>query len=310
MNKLNIIVTVDNENKISKIDGLELIFDTIHTKQIEKILGKAIETDIIGVSKGNNYIEDFNLIKDIKDYLFANQVENVDIKLVNEPKNFYRRLDDTSGIDKYEMTALFTHNAPFDFGIVWDNVDYSQDRAIYVFKSNSLELENQLLKLSDAIAKTAQFRSTLISSAEDEMHQLFRANLGYVGTIRKDKGDLHSFDKFQSKLDRLFTLPTPILPSKEEQKALGNWDPETPHSVRVKSTSSGHSPKTQPRQMKEDEIGRVDIPFFEKNETIVKNVPLIEKNEPIDKSVQDQRKIRIYNLLKSLNEIADKIYTV
>lgn len=296
LNKLDITVTVDYENKITKIDGIDLIFNTIHTKQIEKVLGMPVETESNVITKSNNYVEDYNLIKNIKDYLYYCQVDNVEVMLVNEPKNFYRRLDDASGIDKYEVTALFTHKAPNDFGIVWDNVDYSQDRAIYVFKSNSNQLENQLSKLADAISNTAQFRSTLISSADDEMHELFRANLGYVGSIRKNKGELNSFDKFQSKLNRLFTLPTPVIPSVEEQEALEPWDPETPHSVRVRAVSNS-SYKSKPRQMTDYEIGKVDIPFF-------------EKTVQIDERVQYERKIRIYNMLKSFNEVAEKIYTI
>jgi len=296
LNKLNISVTVENKNKIKNIDGIDLIFNTIHTKQIEKVLGMPVENESNGITKSNNYVEDYNLIKNIKDYLYACQVDNVEVMLVNEPKNFYRRLDDKSGIDKYEVTALFTHKSPYDFGIVWDNVDYSQDRAIYVFKSNSIELENQLLKLSEAITKTSQFRSTLISSADDKMHELFRANLGYVGSIRKNKGEINSFDKFQSKLNHLFGMPTPVIPSTDEQEALETWDPETPHSVRVKAISSS-TYKAKPRQMKDYEIGTVDIPFF-------------EKTVQIDDRVQYEKKITIYNLLRSFNAAMDEIYTI
>lgn len=294
LNKQEIKVTVDNNNIITKIVGLDLIFNTIHTYQIEKVLGMPIETESNAFTKNNNYVEDWELNKKIKDFLYAGQVAHMEVKLVKEPKNFYRRLDDDSGIDKFELTALFTHKVPQDFGIVWENVDYSQDRAIYVFKAKYIELESQLMKISESISKTAQFRSTLISSEKDEMHELFRDDLGYVGCIRKNKGELYSFDKFLLKLERLFWQQTPVLPTIEEKLKFENWNPETPHSVKVKSLSSS-SKQTKPRQMQDYEIGKVDIPFFEKSDLKVEKIPY-------------EKKIRIYNMLKSFNEELQKTY--
>ena len=305
LNKLEIKVTVDLNNNITQVEGLDLIFNTIHTKQIEKVLGVVVESDRNKLVKSNNYIEDWELIKKIKEFLYAGQINDVEVKLVNEPKNFFRRMDSESGIDKYELTALFTHKAPQDYGIVWDNIDYSQDRAIYVFKSKYIDLESQLQKIADAISKTAQFRSTLISSANDNMHELFRANLGYVGCIRKNKGEQFSYEKFESKLYKLFWSLTPNLPSMDEQLELVDWDPETPHTVKVKAGAryeqrSQSKQRSQPRQMQASEIGTVDISFFEQGE-IKKEKTLVEK-------VEVERKMKIYNLLKSFNDVAQKIY--
>ncbi len=300
LNKLEIKVTVDFNNNITQVEGLDLIFNTIHTKQIEKVLGVVVESESSRVFKGNDYVEDWELIKKIKDYLYAGQTDGVEVKLVNEPKNFYRRLDTDSGIDKYELTALFTHKAPQDYGIVWDNVDYSQDRAIYVFKSKDTDLNSQLQKIADAISRTAQFRSTLISSENDEMHELFKANLGYVGCIRKNKGELYSFEKFQLKLEKLFWIPTPILPTLEEQIELESWDPETPHAAKV-SFGIKHEQRFQPRQMQASEIGKVDIPFFDQADIRIE-IKQVEK-------VELERKLRIYNMLKTFNEMAQN-YTV
>lgn len=301
LNKIEVKVTVDMNNNITRVEGLDLIFNTIHTKQIEKALGVVVEPRNRPANDDMGYVEDWKLIKKIKDFLSDRQFAGIEVKLVHEPKNFFRRLDEKSGIDKYELTALFTLEAPCDFAIVWDNVDYSQDRAIYVFKTKYMDLESQLHKIADAIASTAQFRSTLISLENDEMYALFKANLGYVGNIRKNKGELYSFEKFQQKLEKLFCMPTPVLPTPDEQLKLDDWNPETPHTGRVRA-GGGHKQHAGPRQMHASEIGKVDISFYEKAHLKT------EKKEVGECGFE--RKEKIYNMLRSFNEVAVKIYNI
>ncbi len=162
LNKIPLKIAVES-NKIIEVIGLDDLFSLIHTDEIKKALGTVIEGYERNIET-YTYTEDWQLRKQVIDYLNANQDKNIETTIVNEPKNIYRRLDEKSGIDDFEKTELFTIKVENEYAIVWENIDMSEDRATYIFKCHKENHSVQIQKIANAIASLAQFRSTLSSA--------------------------------------------------------------------------------------------------------------------------------------------------
>ncbi|MCS6794834.1 MAG: hypothetical protein RMJ97_06245 [Raineya sp.] len=252
----NIVIKVI-ENKIEEISGLDTIFSKIHTANIQKALNKKVLTEnSLGERQENTaYAEDWNLRKQIVEYLNQNQYPNKEIIYVNEPKNFYRHLDENSGVDTFEKTALFTIKVPEGYGIIWENIDLSEDKATYVFKSTEFDYENQINKIKEAISSYAQLRSVLISRSEKDELLIFKRNLGYLASIRKRRGKPQSFSNWLQKLEKILLKEIPPIPSAEEMEKLKDWHFENNFSIITKRERKQKAKDT----IKESELSKVDI---------------------------------------------------
>jgi hypothetical protein len=287
LNKYEITVKVGNNNTIDEINGFDKIIQLIHTNEIEKALGVVVNPKGKSKPTNNPYVEDWELVNEIKMYLFVNQFSEIDVRLVLEPVNHFRRLDESSGIDNTEQTALFTlATKSEDYVIIWDNIDFSDNRAIYVFKSTNDNINTQLNKITSSITTMAQLRSTLIRTNIDDMDRIFKANLGYVGKIHKKRGDNLAFEIWLDNLKNLMNTSTPTIPTIEEIELLEKWSPDTPHhgSVVIK-----------PQKILNKEIITVGYDFQEYGSSPTIN----QKNEEdIDIEVKKQ----LYNSLKFFND--------
>ena len=282
--KLPIEIEVLKENnKILTIKGLNEIFTLIHTGEIEKTLGISSEAnDNSSYNRNKSYVEDWQLRKKILDFLNNNQTDLLEPKTVYEPKNFFRKLDMESGTDAKELTRLYSIDTTDGYGIIWENIDLTEDRATYIFKSDKQSHHSQLEKIAKNIVSVSQLRSTLISSEEQDQLQLFKNNLGYIASIRKQRGKNESFENWRGKLENYLSKPIPVIPSDELLESLKQWFPKK-------------SSRTSSIKIKRSNIPK---PINEKETTIIDSIP--ELNPPISNQKKEDSKRNREQLFKAL----------
>lgn len=297
LNKILLKIVVEENSKenviIKKVEGFDILFTQIHTGEIEKALGTVVEGNV-STRQNNSYVEDWQLRKQVIDYLNASQYKKFEITIVNEPKNLFRRLDQKSGIDLFEKTALFTIKIENknEYAIIWENLDFSDDRATYIFKCHEVNHNKQIQKIADAISSLAQFRSTLSSTKDDRELHIFKNNFGYITSIRKQRGKNKPFSNWLKKLENALTQKVPELPSIEELEELMNWTPNIPHTARInKSSKVNYKPTAI---IKENELATTEIFTLEQQNN--KGEKLKETN-----SSQKENKILLLNTLKTFN---------
>jgi hypothetical protein len=181
--------------------------------------------------------------------------------------------------------GLYTLDLPDDMAIICENIDFTLDRATYVFKTSKANYHSQIERIRNAIAMYAQFRSTLIhKSTVDENHEIFKNSFGFVKSIRKNRGRKEAFSNWKRNLLRALNMPTPILPSNEEIENLIDWSLEIYHA----------SPQPKRVKSKVNKILDKDI--------VIRILPEIAPEYP-DSHVQHiQKMTRIHSGLKRLNE--------
>lgn len=287
-------------NVIKNTQGLNELFMQIHTGEILKALGKVVEPSEYHDKHNKAYVEDWALRKSVIDYLNENQAKNIKTTIVNEPKNHYRRLDDSSGIDMFEKTELFTIETSDGYGIIWENIDLSEDRATYIFKSSQENHKIQIQKITNAIVSFAQFRSTLSSARDDDYLTIFKNNFGFVSSIRKKRGKNKPFSNWLLKLENALKQPIIELPTFEDLEKLKKWSPEIPHVARLNKTQLYNYKKSA--IIKGSELETTD--FFEK-ETDTKQTINQETSEDCDKADikrNVEKRKSLLNSLKSFNQ--------
>lgn len=293
LNKIPLKIVVEG-NKIIEVTGLEYLFTQIHTGEIDKALGTVIEGNERN-SQNYTYTEDWQLRKQVIDYLNVNQEKNIEITIVNEPKNMYRRLDENSGIDDFEKTELFTIQIKNkdEFAIVWENVDLSEDRATYIFKCLKENHIEQIRKIADAITSLAQFRSTLSSAKDENELYIFKNNFGFITSIRKQRGKNKPFSNWLEKLENALTQQIPNLPTTDELEKLKNWTPNIPHTARInKSSQINFKPSAV---IREKDLARTDI--FTSQEQNNNDEKMNEAT-----NIHNENKISLLNALKKFNQ--------
>jgi hypothetical protein len=319
-NKYKIFITVSNENKIIAVEGLFKIFSEFHTGAIEKALGKISTYNNSQEIEKRSYTEDWKLRKKIIRFLDENQLINLEPKTVFEPKNFFRRLDKFSGIDSLELTRLYTIKTNDGFGIVWENIDLTEDRATYVFKSFAHSLHLQIDKIANGIVTLAQFRSALLSNDESSEMAIFKSNLGLIGSIRKQRGKNESFENWTNKLDFLLSKPIPNLPNKLELNRIKVWSPNIQHISMFNggktnlSDQKGKSLEIEnnPKKIKDEENQTIDFNFdFDDNQNTYQSKSLFNKLT-ILKALQSlnliyEENVNNYNISKENNLINENI---
>ena len=215
----------ESNNKLSiiKVEGFDYLFTLIDEKHIDTALGvPSGEKKPLPYPQKPSYAEDWQLKLQIIEYL---ENKNDKFLLALEPKSFRERLDENAEIDQYEKTGLYTFNLDDSVAIIWENIDYSEDRATYVFKSTFEDLERQLQKIKSAIETNAQFRSTLrkkLTGKDKEDLETFKNYYGYVTPILKQRGKNKPFYNWESKILKAFGKHVPVLPTDEEWERIKN----------------------------------------------------------------------------------------
>lgn len=314
LNQCEIIVKVLSNNNIAEIKGLEFIYVSIHTSRIEGTLNTVVTPKRLNVLDTVAYVEDWPLKKTLIQYLYDNQDEEFDVKYVTEPKNFFRVLDDTFYINKSQQTGLFLHKAPNDYAIIWENIDLSEGRATYVFKSTYENVNSQIEKLIKDITTISRLRSTLSTLIIDKNYELisvFKNNLGFVGSIKKKRGNNLSFEKWLTNLLLLIERETPELPTEEELEMIDNWLPYTSHrSITIKNKVNDRNRdknRDNDRSISKEFIKKVDI---SKLKTVDIKMKDDDSKSDFDKSItlnDFDRKSKINIILESFNNSIQKI---
>ncbi len=250
-NKIPFTIEVSGNNEIINDNPIEQLFTLIHTGEIETALGEIGQSPSLANESKNTYIEDEKLKAAVIEFLSDNQSDNFEPRIVHEPKAFFRRLDEYSGIDAYEKTCVYTLETYDGLGLVWENIDYSEDRATYIFKTNLLDYQFRVDVLTHAIMHFAQLRSTFLKTVASPELDIFKRKYGFVGTIRKARGKNKPFVKWKEKLEELLSKPIPQLPGDSEMDNIENRIPKVAH----------HTPRLRLKQpiLVDDSVRQSDI---------------------------------------------------
>jgi len=284
-NNFEFIIKVE-EKTIKAIEGLEGFFTLIQTGEIEKALGKIVESKPSKDNRNKSYVEDWKLRKEVINYLNGQQLSLYPSKIINEPKSRYRRIDKHTEIETYEKTHLYTIQTADGYGIVWENIDMTEDRATFIFKATNETYSIQIEKIAHSIVSYGQFRSTLISAKEEKKLEIFKDNHGYIAKIHKQRGKNLPFENWKRKLNDALTQPIPKLPDFEQIESLKYWQADMPFSPKINK--------------KVKKINTKDIKTVDPDPTQPSNDP---KTERVSPKVRIEKKIEILNKLKEINQL-------
>lgn len=293
---MSIEILVKNETKIIDVKGLYDVLMEIHTAEILddlKTPDSTSEDSLADNDSNKPYAEDWELRKKIHSYLSEKQDKNKDPIVLNEPKYIQRERDENQRNTIVENVALFSIKTNNGYGIIWENIDLNYDRATFVFRSEESNYSDQISKILNAITSTPYLRSRLNCRSEEEESRIFKNNLGYVGSCRKQRGKQFSFENWLEKLNNLLNQPVPEIPSKTELERLVDWVNEKSFPKRItRITTKKYIPKT----INEENIPVLDLPFAEDIETSVGTLTVQEEAEP------RTRRDEIYISLKQFND--------
>jgi hypothetical protein len=284
-NSFEFIIKVEG-NDIKTVQGLEDFFTEIQTGEIEKALGKIIEPKPSKDNRNKSYVEDWKLRKEVIKYLNEQQIDKYSPKIINEPKSRYRRIDKDTEIETFEKTHLYTIPTTDGYGIVWENIDMTEDRATFIFKSTRETYLLQIEKIAHSIVSYGQFRSTLISAREEEKLEIFKNNHGYIAKIHKQRGKNLPFGNWKEKLEEALLQSIPNLPDFQQIDSLKYWQADMPFSPKINK-----------------KIGKISVEDIKTVDFDFENPTYEEKEENSAPKIRINKKIEILNKLREINQL-------
>jgi hypothetical protein len=233
LNKLTIRIKFSEiNNQIITIDGLAEIINEIRNREIEESLGISIKPKRINSNNEIYYPDDFELRKQIRDYLESKQSPEEKSIPIQEIKNKrFKKLDVNSIGETAELSTLYTINLGDERLIVWQNQETIESRATYLFKCKSSDYKIIIERLEHKIKTTAQIKSFLISRKDKIEFQLFKRYLGYIGNIKKQRGKADEFTEWKKKIEKYSIVPSPEMLNDDEVKAVKIIKESVPHST-------------------------------------------------------------------------------
>ena len=286
LNKMPIEIKLRADNHIEYIKGLEEIHQKVHADEIGKYLGDITIKDGTGEEENKAYVEDWEMRKQVIKYLNDNQIIGTDTLPVFESRA--RKKGSPDEVKEEELTKLFSLEARGGIVIVWENIDLTEDRATYVFKSTLLNHDKQLKKLKDSISTLGHLRTALSTRQKIPLIEAFRNNLGLLGAIKKSRGSKMSFDEWKIKLKDLMKRPVPLQPSQQEKILLQDWDPKIGITVSINRDA---------KIIDDSEIDIIDIDLGGNNAS---DSP--PKKKKTTKKKKANKKKAIYDILKQFND--------
>ncbi|MDP2187279.1 MAG: cold shock domain-containing protein [Sphingobacteriaceae bacterium] len=214
--KLTIQITPAPDSKVSKLEGLDALLDTIIRNQIAASLSK-FGKESKYKTQTFAYAENLELRKAAITFLNEKQIEGCEIIKLHEPKNFYRKLDAESGVDSYQLSGLFTLPIETEYLLIWENLDLDNDKATFVFKCSVYHHQELVARISKAVTSYPQLRSTLISKKDDAHLNAWRDYLGYIGSVRKPR---FSNGSLRDWIDKIFAI------AKNKEVSWSDTEPE------------------------------------------------------------------------------------
>ena len=173
----DIIVTVNSDNSIETIEGLE-----------------SIETQIIFAEiRKNGSIESRQKISNEEVIRMIHNVgeRNKCIKFLNEQNSPFNVVDiqelvtEVYGGLKRDISFLYC--LPDNNGyvyLIWESVEFEKSKATHIFKCKSFEVENYIDIIKKFLESTIHSRSKLNSSEKDDVDQ--KKELNYFGRVMHD----------------------------------------------------------------------------------------------------------------------------
>lgn len=286
-NKFEFTIKVQGKD-IIETKGFEDFFTQIQTGEIEKALGRIVEPKTSKDNRNKSYVEDWKLRKEVINYLNNEQIEKYSPKIINEPKSRYRRIDKETEIDTFEKTHLYTIMTADGYGIIWENIDMTEDRATFIFKATKETYELQIEKIAHSIVSYGQFRSTLVSARDEDKLRIFKNNHGYIAKILKQRGRNQSFANWEAKLEDALFQSIPNLPDFQEIESLRYWQADMPFSPKIN--------RPPVIKIKDDDIKTVNFDF-------ANPINPVEKGEKPAPPIIKNRKLEILNKLREINQL-------
>lgn len=241
--------------------GLDDILMMIRTEEIGKSLEMEKESNQDNQDQGS-YVEDWKLRKSIIDLLNQKQIFGLDPISVYENNTIRGEYSNSNNVTDLEHTQLFSVETADGISIVWEDIDLSDDKATYIFKATKERQSVLLEKLVSAIASNATIRSTLSHNLNSEILAIYRKDLGYVGSIRKQRGDPNAFFNWEQKLEEAMKLPIPIELTGSEVDKLKQW-----------TLGSTFTLKKMQRSIRQDKIMVSQIEYPDEKEKKQQNNP-------------------------------------
>jgi hypothetical protein len=181
----DIIVTVNSDNSIETIEGLE-----------------SIETQIIFAEiRKNGSIESRQKISSEEVIRMIHNVgeRNKCIKFLNEQNSPYNVVDiqelvtEVYGGLKRDISFLYClpDNNEYVY-LIWESVEFEKSKATHIFKCRTFEVENYIDIIKKFLESTIHSRTKLNSSEKDDVDQ--KKELNYFGRVMHDSKEYHVWE--------------------------------------------------------------------------------------------------------------------
>ena len=173
----DIIVTVNNDNSIDSIEGLESIETQIIFAEIRKN----------GSNESRQKVTNEEVIRMIHNVAERNKC----IRFLNEQNSPYNVVDiqelvteDYGGLRR-DISFLYCLPDNMDnIYMIWESVEFQKSKATHIFKCKSFEIENCIDIIKEFLESTIHSRSLLNSYENDDMEQ--KKELNYFGRVIHD----------------------------------------------------------------------------------------------------------------------------
>ncbi|GIV40223.1 MAG: hypothetical protein KatS3mg033_2023 [Thermonema sp.] len=283
------------------------------------------------------YTENWALRAKISEYLSGLQAPGIMPVLI-------KRTIVKNDEDDKEETALFSIPTYDGYAIVWHNLDYTKNKADYIFKTDKEHYPQTLLNIIKAIKSIKNIRSTLSANLDSDSYiifvndraiegipyeyekklTIFRRSLGYVGRILKNRRSVAAFGGWQERFQELLERDIPPLPTAEELdfiKDIENLEikraPSSNPIVKHKPSITFISNRLvwtkeykETWESKKTEVKKID----DKLKTVSDDLLMAEKlsssrksedNPPTPAQSKSQRLKKVLSLLNEVNKLLD-----
>lgn len=300
--KVVITIKVQN-NEIVEVDGLNQVIDIVFKKHTRAVLAAFSEkTSLSKPNETTSYVQDLDLKKQILSYLETEQMVNTKPILLHEYGTALKRLKKapigSEGSASLNLGKLFSIAANNEIIIIWENIEPSETLSTYVFKTPEALYNQQIERIQTAVSSYKNLRTYLTNSFTTDARQgdklekqaEWHQYLGYIGNIKKRRGQKEAFLNWERKLKEIIKTPIPDIENAREPDI---DETENTFGVVVKvSTPSKRKPISRDKKVKnftDEQISGLDI--FGESEP-----------SPANDQVPDNPYTEIYTTLQMLNQ--------
>lgn len=231
------------------------------------------------------YAEDWGLRKKILSYLDEASCKACDFVSENEFENanqYYTPSKQTS--------ALFTITTNNGYALIWENTDYTPNKATYVFKCTKQEL----VVHTDMLVNIIQNQKYVRSALHNDNSGQFKKIMGCVARLTKERGVVDAYTNWINKFKIALDSPTPIVNMPDRQQAALVYLEAYSKTINQSTTLLNQSAAT----IKENELDTMSV--FDKNSFASKNN---SNKTDIVKKIADKQQNHTLNLNQNTAKI-------